>query len=216
VHASDFFNALYIVSLPKSSWRVVFNNALAPLQYVGRRLAIPADRKSKHFWATLFRQPKAQVVELALRPWLRIRILSRAFEILTRALHGPLSEEANEARRNVKRVSLFHPRCGAVAEVDSRFTLGHEDFFSPSSGSYHVVRLMNAIRPQMPDSQMNLVLSAIHRSLLKHGLLVEGNGAGERIHATIFRRSRNGFVATQDLTDGSRLRSRIENFRTTE
>jgi hypothetical protein len=216
VHASDFFDALYIVTSPGTSWKVVFNRALAPVQYVGRRLVIPANRKPKHFWPTLLRQPKAQIIGLVLRPWLRATELPTAFETLTRALHGPSGGVATEARRSVKRISLFDPRCRALAEVDSRFTLGQSDFFTPSHLPYHAIRIMNALSAQVPDAEMKMLLTAIHSSLREDGLFVEGNGADECVQATVFRRSNSGFVAISTLNNGSRLQSKVENFRTTK
>jgi hypothetical protein len=202
VHASDFFDTLYLVSPPQSRWQVVFNRALAPVQFVVPGLAISGRRL-----------PRDGIAKNFLRWWLVAHELPRAFEILASALYGPVGGEADEARRYVKGISMFDPRCRALARVDSRFTLGREDLFALSSGPYHVIRVMNALSPSLPDSQLYKVLLAIHRALHDGGLLVIGSGGEEQTRATIFRRSTNGFIAIKDMNSGSILRSRIERFR---
>jgi hypothetical protein len=199
LHASDFFDTLYVVSPPQTRWQVVFNRALAPVQFVAVGLAVSGRRL-----------PTDGIAKNLLRRWLVARALPRALEILSSALYGPAGQEADEARRCVKNISMFDPRCRVLAQIDTRFTLGREDLFDPSSGPYDVVRVMNALSPSFPHSQICKVLLAIHHALHDGGLLVVGAGGEENTDATIFRRSTNGFIAIKDVGSGSMLRRRIE------
>jgi hypothetical protein len=212
VHASDFFDALYVVSPPRSHWQIVFNRALTPVQFIGRGIAVSAKS-----W------PGEKSSRRLLCSWLRARELPRAFEILCAGLCGPGDADTDNAMRLINTISLFNPKCRSLALADARFTLGREDFMNPTSGPYHVIRLMNyrlsPVNPKLKserESDIESLLVAIHRSLHPDGLFVLGSTQVNESQSgsTLFRRTADGFVTVRNLNRGTVARPQIEAFKT--
>ena len=200
VHASDFFDAFYVVSPPQSRWQVVFNRALAPVQFVRGNYAISAGRL------------RMKIAHRALETWLKLSVLPSAIRILSSFLHGPAGGEGSELRLCVKTISLFHPRCQELAQADCRFTYGRDDLYAPRSVPAHVVRLMNGLHPALPESEVRKALAGIYRTLLDDGIFMIGTRTPRERGVTIFRRSKRGFVAIRDIDGGSFWRGTIDEF----
>jgi hypothetical protein len=199
LHCSDFYDRIFIVSLPNTPWRVIFNRALTPVQFVWGGFAISPYQD-------------LGVTGRALLGWLRLRLLPIAIAQLTAALHGPAGGETAEAAQCVKMISLFHPRCEELARTDPRFTFGQDDFYAPRSRRAHIVRLMNALHPGLPAAEIGGALTAIHSTMYAGGILVLGTIAlGER-GVSIYRRSDRGFVLSRDIGGGSFWHSTIDSF----
>jgi hypothetical protein len=199
VHASDFFDRLYIVLSPHGRWQVVFNSALEPMQFVSGKWAISAARQ------------ETNLARRILARWLKATELPSALQTLISTLHGPKDGKSTGC---VKEISLFDPRSRELARTDGRFTLGKDDLCASSAEPAHVIRLMMHSIHRWSDSQLSLAIKSIHRVLLDDGILVIGAMPKEGVtDATIFRRSTSGFVTIKDIGDGSIQRSTIERFR---
>lgn len=108
------------------------------------------------------------------------------------AQHGPLRRvlapfwaSAIARQSEARRVSLFHPRALAAAASDTGFTLVRESFFAPEAGPYEVVRLLNALWPELGRDAIGTVLRAAIATMTEDGVLVLGR-AGDY---TLFGRS---------------------------
>ncbi len=135
-HATDYYDALYVVAVPGSRWEVVFDAEHRPLQFVGNRMVIQASRIRQR---VRIRYP----INWAMQRILLATLLPKASAILE-------TDAAKDGGR-VQRIQLFHPRCIAATRSDSRFTLGRDNLFEPATGCYEVVRIMGVVRFLSPD-----------------------------------------------------------------
>ena len=126
LHASDHIVELLAVTIPGSRWRVVFDAKKRPLQFVGRRMVLPASNR---------RPPRGYPINRLIRQILRLTDLPQARRHLERAETSPSD--------NIERIGTFHPRAVALARRDSRFSLGWADMNVPLAGPFEIVRAMN-------------------------------------------------------------------------
>jgi hypothetical protein len=194
--ATDFFDALHVVGLPRSRWRVVFDADGRPLQFVGRRLVLAADRDA----------PEDPPPDRSIRRKLMAAVAPRAAQIMREAAPGDL---------RVERIRLFHPRCLETERLDSRFVLGRDDIFDPAAGLYDVLRVMGVERKFSPD-RVAQMLRAVGAHVADGGLLVLGfnrdyNDA--RVPTTIFQRHGRRFAAVRDIAGGYEYKPVLLNLR---
>jgi len=169
VYATDFFDAVIVV--PVAGWVVVFDAERRPIQFVGKRLVIPANGGiRRRYWFNRL-----------LRKWLVARVLPKAVE--------------GAQLLSSQWMSLFHPRCLAMAQSDSHFKLGRESILSPDDAACDVLRVMN-LRP--------LDLTAACKLIADKGLLIVGNcfKPSDPLDATVFRRRADCFEVLRDLGAG--------------
>jgi hypothetical protein len=184
--ASDYFDRLHVVSVPGSRWRVVFDAECQPLQFIGRRMVIAADRE-----------------ESAAHP------INRSMQRRLTAVLAPIAArvlaEAGPDDGRIEQISLFHPRCLALARSDPRFTLGRVSVFEPEATSYDVIRIMGMVR-KAPIERVQRVFTAVAPRLASGGLLIAGFNREPRdllhVPTTIFQRQGRRFVAIRDFVGG--------------
>ena len=180
LRASDFYDALRVVTLPGGRWRVVFDAEGEALQIIGRRMVLAAAGERKRF-----------PVNRLLHAWARRTQLPRARALL--------------AEGKAERIALFHPVALALAARDSRFRLLREDAFRPAPGPYEVVRLLSFLSPHRYDAETaTRALEAVGATVLEGGLFALGRtqGASTRIDATLFAKEGGRFVVLGDLRAG--------------
>lgn len=97
------------------------------------------------------------------------------------ARYGPLSVilrplwgMATRKLSGAKRLALQHPDALTLAAADPRFTLVRESFYEPAPGPYHVVRVMNAVYPNLGEDGTRRVLEAMRGTIVDGGMLVIG------------------------------------------
>ena len=194
LHATDFYDALYVVKVPGSGWEVVFDAAHRPIQFVGKRLVIQARPYAA---AVALKYP----VNWLVRKFLTATLLPKAARLL-----GKTGEKGGES---VERIPMFHPECVAAAKKDSRFTLGRDDIFDPKTGPYEVVRVMGVVRFLPPD-QAERMFRAVARSIVDGGLLILSSFEGEledvRSSSGVFQRCCGRFTAIRDIGEGLHYR----------
>jgi hypothetical protein len=185
VRATDFFDAIFVVSVPQGWWRVVFDAEGQPLQFVGKRMVISARQKERR------RYP----INRAIRKILMMTVLPKAATIL--------SESKGTVNDSVQRIELFHPRCLAMARSDNRFSLGRENIFEPGPPVWDILRIMNLTR-SMPLDRAKLALANAGGRIVDGGLLVLGDSPDDGIDlaTTIFQRQAQRLVAIRDVAGG--------------
>lgn len=180
VHASDYFDALYLVRVPTTDWTVVFDATYEPLQLVGRWLVLSARTPAP------WRYP---VNRLAGRSACR-RLLPVARELLRKHLGGDQDVAA------VREVSLFHPRAAGRARESAGFLLNRHNLFEPNSVPAHVVRAMNVLTTNhFSEEQVRIGIRACAANLLPGGLLILGRSIDEedgRARASAYHIGRGG------------------------
>ena len=171
VHATDYYDAIYVVRVPNSKWSVVFDAELQPLQFVGAGMVLSARRNA----------PWRYIANRLVQRWVLRRHLEPARQLLQASLsnNGELIS-GNGVPAQVRRVPLFHPDCVAAARHDPRFTLGRHDLFAPSPRTYHVIRVMNVLTPEhLPEDLLRRAVCACATGLREGGLFVAGRTVDE-------------------------------------
>jgi hypothetical protein len=207
VHASDWYDGVYLVTPRGSGWTVVFDADHEPLQYVGWCFVLSPRRKA----------PWRYPVNRVLSDWLRLRLLPRA-----RSVFMDLSEDGEghmpePTGGSVRRVWLFHPECVATMRRDPHFTLGRHDLFRASRRKYHVVRAMNVLSPTETGRQrLEQAIRACAAGLVPGGLLVVGRNVDEedsRPRTTAFALAGNRLLPAWDVHEGCELKDLIADTR---
>ncbi|MCC6984120.1 MAG: hypothetical protein IT535_12670 [Bauldia sp.] len=178
--ASDFYDALLVVSLPGGRWRVVFNAEGEPLQIVGRRMVLASAGERKRF-----------PVNRLVHRWAEGRLVPKARALL--------------AAGKAERIALFHPEALALAARDERFRLGRENVFEPPRGPFEVVKIVSFLSPHRFDRDtVRRALMAITPTIAEGGLLAVGRtqGTGDRLDASLFAREGGRLVWVADVRDG--------------
>lgn len=204
VHASDYYDALYIVSLADSAWQVVLDVNLRPLQFVGYGMVL-----SGYKW-----EPARYPINRLAQTIVRRRVVSRATELAARVLREGMETNGSG---EVRRVSLFHPRCIEDARASTRFSLGRDDVFEPAPASYQVIRVTNALTTDhFSLDRVRDAIVAVCRNLERGGLLLLGRNADETdgaLRATVFVRNGETLVGIRDLAGGYELKDEVEALR---
>jgi len=195
VNATEFFDTLYVVTIPGSRWRVIFDAERRPLQIVGKGMVLSVRNVERK------RYPVNRLVK-----WMLIRgKLPHALRIL----HA----DAQQPENWVKRISLFHPRSMAMARRDPRFRLGRDNFFDPKDGSYEVIRILNAISSKRYSADRCMdIIRAVSMHLVDGGLFFIGKGNSKNdptFEATIFQRQGNLFASLRDYSGGYEFKSQM-------
>jgi hypothetical protein len=180
--ATDISDAIHVVSPAAGGWRVVFDADKKPLQFIGRRMVLPADRPER----------KRYLVNRAIRQVLLATVLPRARRLL--------------AAGQGSSIPLFHPECVALARADARFRLGRDDVLRPRPGRYDVIRIMGLLgfRRFTPEA-ISAAVQAVSRQLAPGGLLAIGGNCsrqGGPFNGTIYRRDGDRLRALRDLDGG--------------
>lgn len=177
--ASDWFDRIYIVSVARSAWKVVFDAASSPLQMEGCGLVLSADRP----------EPWRYPVNRAVQAIIKRRAIDRARTLLASSLRGDLVPPSTGS---VETITLFHPEAVKVAKDDCRFALAREDLFAPRPDEFDVIRVMNALTDRhFPVDRVMSAISVVGANLREGGLLVLGRSVDEedgRLRATGFVR----------------------------
>lgn len=204
VHATDFYDAVYVVSVPGSRWKVIFDAEDRPLQFVGTRLVVPASKIQKK---ERLRYP----INWAIQQILVAAVLPKARQIL----------KADRAENNhrVERIELFHPKCIALARSDPRFSLGRDNLLAPQPRPYEVIRILGVVK-YLPSNLVEPMFRAVSEHVVDGGLLIvatvrfAGTDTGPA-ETTIFQRRGESFAAVRDLYDGYPYRELILGLRLT-
>lgn len=189
LHASDLMVEYLVIAIPGKRWRVVFDSMKRPLQFVSRRMVIPASRQAR----------RSYPINRLIRLYLRSRVLPEARRQLALA-------EAS-ASNNFERIGAFHPRAVALAQRDPRFSLGQADLDVPLPGAFEIVRAMNIFFWETPK-QVEQGLQGICAPLVEDGLLVIGQNrstTGENL-TTIFKRQGRNLIPLRDFGGGATVR----------
>jgi hypothetical protein len=179
--ATDYLDALYVVMMPGSRWEIVCDVTGRPRQFIRGRIVLSGER-----------EPRRYPLNWALQ------------KIVAAALPGRLGLQ------RAQRIELFHPCCLAAALNDHRFTLGHEDAFSPDQVPCDVMRVMNFTH-QMPQANAQRWLTPVCRLVSDGGLLVLGDcpKRDSPMDATIFERQGSQFAPLRDIEGGYQLRQAV-------
>ena len=185
LRATDYFDAVYVVPIPKTEWKVIFDAIGQPVQFIRGRLVLSAGR-----------EPRRYVVN-----WLLQKILTPV--LLRRAA-------AVREAHNVHRIALFHPRCVAVAGAKRGFTLAREDALNPDTTCYDVLRIMN-LSLRLPLDPSKPWFGPACRTVADGGLLVIGDAPLKNgpIAVTIFQRCGSRFSPLRDLGGGYEHRQTV-------
>jgi len=183
LRASDYFDALYLVSIPESRWKVIFDAGGSPVQFVRGRLVLSANREPRRY------------------------LINR---LLQKCVAPALLRKASAGLSGGHRIALFHPRCVAAASACARFTLGREDVFKPETTSYDALRIMNLLIHVPPDRSRPWFVPAC-RTVGDGGLFVIGIAPlrTDPIDATIFQRCGSRFNPLRDLGGGYEHRQAV-------
>lgn len=202
VHATDYYDAVYVVSVAGSRWKVIFDAEDQPLQFVGTGMVVQATKMRKK---NRLRYP----VNWAIQRILFASVLPKARQIL--------KTDGND--ESVERIELFHPKCIATARSDSRFTLGRDNLLAPAAGAYEVVRILGVVNFFGRD-----LIEPMFRAVCEHvvdgGLLIAATmnyvkKDPAQVPTTIFQRRGDRFAAIRDLFDGHPYRELILSLRLT-
>jgi hypothetical protein len=174
LRATDYFDALYVVTIPNTRWKVILDAVGEPLQFIRGRLILGR------------REPRRFVINWLLQIILTPR-LSR------QARRWPPTH----------RIGLFHPRCVALAGAARGFTLARENAVNPETTSCDVLRIMN-LSLRFPLDQSRPWFGPAFRTVMDGGLLVVGDEALKEspLAATIFQHCRDRFLAIRDFAGG--------------
>jgi len=189
VHASDYYDAIHVLTFSDTRWRVVLDTDLRPLQFVGYRLVLSATRPES------LRYPINRIVQAYAKYRLSSRLNSDQLQ------RGELPNGAT-----LRRVMLFHPAAMLAADTEQKFTLARDDLFAPQPRPVHVIRVMNALtRRHFPDPRIAAGIRAVSRNLVDGGLLVLGRNVDEengQLRATIYARTGTSLTPVEHLGDG--------------
>jgi hypothetical protein len=160
--ATDLYDRLYLVRLPRSGWTVALDAAGRPLQFANKWFVFSAYRREA------WRYPCNVLVQALCRR----HVLREAIEIFRRG-------DSN----HVRTVQLFHPECLAASRRDPELQFGQHDLFKPNPHRCQIVRVMNLLTPDhLTDAQIRSAVPAIVHNLHEQGLLVVGRSVDEQDH----------------------------------
>ena len=175
VHASDLFDRLYLVDVPKEAWTVIFDAAREPLQLVNRWFVLSARAPAP------WRYPVNRLVQRSASR----RLVPLARELLKRHLSGDAEADV------IRAVSLFHPCAVRRASEGSGFILRLHNRVEPNPVGAHVVRAMNVLTTDhFSPERVREGIRSCAANLLPGGLLVLGRSIDEedgRTRASAYR-----------------------------
>lgn len=179
LYATDYYDRLYLVTLPEQVWTVAFDVERRPLQAVGGRWVL--SLRHRHPW----RHP--------INRWLQHRvrqcILPKAEAALERYLDRAGQVPDNETAL-VREVSLFHPKCIELARRNTAFHYGRHDLFQPNPYRCHIIRALNVLTTKhFSEEQVVRGIEQAADNLESGGLIVLGRSLDEedgRLRATAY------------------------------
>jgi len=164
LHASDYYDRIYLVTIPRSGWTVVFDARQQPLQFVSSYFALSARLPVS------WRYPINRIVQRHVR-----RFLSTAQELLKLHLGG------QRDLSQVREVSLFHPRAVQSERQNGNFLLRQHNLFDPNPIACHIVRAMNILTlDHFPADRVRVGIEACLKNLQPGGLLLLGRSLDEQ------------------------------------
>ncbi len=182
LQASDYFDALYVVTIPGSAWKIVFDATGDAIQFLRGRLVLSGVREPQRY------------------------VLNR---LLVKTIAPML---LRKARGEARRIGLFHPRCVALANTCTRFTLVRDNALNPETRSCDVLRIMN-LSFRFPLDASSPWFGPACRTVVDGGLLVMGDEVLKEspLAATIFQRGGNHFTPVRDFEKGYEYRQAVLN-----
>ena len=203
IHASDYYDVLYISCPSGSRWCVVFDAEFEPIQFIGPGMVLSAFR----------REPPRYLVNRLAQSLVTTFVVPRATKLLRAVKLNRDHGTAQLPEGSVKVVKLFHPKCVALAAREPRFTLGRDDLFRPARTRYDIIRIMNALTPDHFETARVLEsIPLIASNLPDNGLIVLGRNVDEeagQLRATIFERCRTKLVPLYDFGNGYELKAPV-------
>jgi hypothetical protein len=179
LHATDYYDRLYLVTLSEGRWTVAFDVDRQPLQAIGGR------------WVLSLRDPPPW--RYPVNRWLLRRVRGGVLPRAAAALEHYLERDGKALRddtRQVRVVSLFHPKCVERAARDAAFHCGRHDLFQPGAVRAHVIRALNVLTTKhLPPRRVLRGIEQLAGSLAPDGLLVLGRSLDEedgRLRATVY------------------------------
>lgn len=196
VLATDYFDALWMVTPDQSAFTVVFDADRKPLQFVGRGMVISASH----------REPYRYPLNKLLRAVLMKFVLPSANQLIGQHAESAAAGDTDSDTRSIRQVRLFHPKCLAAAGQAIDFRLARHDLFAPVSKQYQVVRVMNALTPHHFDaSRVRAGIRIAASQVEPGGLLVLGRSSEETDGAartTAYARDGDRLTSIWTLNDG--------------
>lgn len=203
LHASDWFESLWVVEPAGSRWTVVFDQEREPLQLIGRRFVL----------SPRLGEGRRHPVNRLLLARARRRLLPAARALLGEAIEGAGAAPVRRPSGVVRRLPLWHPECLRAAAREPGFTLGRHDLFRPADSRFHLIRAMNVLNPgYFPPERIADGVRALAAALHDGGLLVVGRTleeSGARTRASAFVGSGGRLLPAFDLHDGAENRDLI-------
>jgi hypothetical protein len=178
--ASDYFDCLQVVTLPRRRWRVVFDAAGEPLQFIRGRVVLSTAGERKRF-----------PVNRLMHRWVSGGTLGRARAMLVEG--------------KAERIPLFHPEALALAGRDARFRLGREDIFAPTRAEHDVVRLLSLLSSyRFSAEEVRRGLLAVGPTVAEGGLFAIGRTQQRTDHVdgAIFAKENGRFVTVAEIGSG--------------
>ena len=192
--ASDYHDALKVVTPPEQSWSAVLDRDGIMLQVEDNGAVFTPARRFR--WSRLAEMTRSYFVRQRLSLLIRLAGKANMEEILP----------------------LWHPKCVALAESDRRFVLRREDLFNPQPGQYDVLRIMGTIARFSKDALPGL-FAWLLPLVVEGGLFVAGDTGTyleDTRRATIFERRGRSFISIGDWNGGFSLRADVERVRLPE
>jgi len=195
VHATDYFDALWMADLPGERWTVVFDVDRHPLQVVGSGFVISCRQPP----------PLRYPVNRVLQTWLMKQVVPRAQARLDSGAE-PDRPRGSGMVAGVRRVPLFHPECVIEARAERGFHLGRHDLFQPNPHPCQVVRILNALTPaHFSPERVTAGIRAGATNLARGGLLILGRSPEDddsRTRATAFEWTGETLATVWELNGG--------------
>jgi hypothetical protein len=196
VQASDFFDCMHVLSFADTSWRVVLDIEMRPLQLVGPHMVLSAYRSEP------LRYPVNRLLQSLVGRRLLARVDSEALRRGTRP-----------AGASLERIGLFHPVAVYAARQEPRFTLGRDNLFAPAGGPFEIVRVMNALTSRhFEEARVIEGVRAVAATLVEGGLLALGRNIDEedgRLRATVYEKLSGQLHALKDIGEGYELATAV-------
>lgn len=189
--ASDFFDAITVVTPPDSKYSAVFDRGGSCIQVVGNgRVFVPGKK---------FRLSKAAEI-------------ARSF-FVRRYVEWIVSKNHDSSK--VEEIGLWHPKAVALAGNDKRFVLRREDIFDLQPGPYDVIRVMGTLS-FFPDGVIPTILESLFSRVTDGGLVVladSGKTTDRGTNGSIFERCGKRTKSILDVNRGFSLKSNVEQVR---
>ena len=180
ITASDLLTRIFVVEVPGSWWRVVFDESGNWIQAISRTCLL-YPRKIRSVGSIY----SNAIIRALVERW----IVPRARRALDEGAH-------------TRPISLFHPRAQETARSDDRFRLRCADLLNLPAGSWEIVRVMTVLFNWSGELRER-ALKSVAEAVADHGLLVIGQGGHNfKLRCSIFQRSGTRMLHLMDVGAG--------------